>query len=234
MYNRCVMKILIVEDNYQLATNMRSALSGQYVVELAPNGEDALFRCVESSFDIVILDLGLPDTNGLKVCESLRASGQTMPILIVTGEDDPGSVVELLDAGADDYLLKPFRVDELKARIRALGRRASDRTPEPRLITAGDITLDRDNRVATRDGITIPLRTKEFILLEQLMLRPNIVLSRATLLDKAWDDSENVWSNYIDVHIKYLRDKIDKPFGSRSIETVHGLGYRINTKKTTK
>lgn len=228
------MKILIIEDNYQLATSMRSALNSQYVIELAQTGEDALFRCVESSFDLVILDLGLPDMNGLEVCTSLRAANHTMPILIVTGEDDPKSVVALLDAGADDYLVKPFRVDELKARIRALGRRAANRTPEPRKISVGDITLDRDNRVAMRNGVTIPLRTKEFILLEQLMLRPNIVLSRATLLDKAWDDAENVWSNYIDVQIKYLRDKIDKPFGTHSIETVHGLGYRINTKKPSR
>lgn len=224
------MKILIVEDNPQLANSIRSALSGQYIAEIAPSGEDAIGRCMESAFDLVLLDLNLPDMDGVDICIALRKAGHSMPILIITGNDSPASIVHLLDSGADDYLIKPFRVDELKARIRAHGRRTAGAEPAPRIITVGDITLDRDSRIATRKGVPIQLRTKEFIIMEQLMLHPNIVLSRATLLDKAWDGAENAWTNLIDVHIKYLRDKIDKPFNAHTIQTVHGLGYRLSAK----
>jgi two-component system OmpR family response regulator len=221
------MKILIVEDDYRLARSMYQALHAQHIVELALSGEEALEAVAADNFELVILDLYLPDMQGIMICKKLRKMGHQMPILIVTGEQKPTTIVELLDAGADDYLKKPFVVAELKARIRALGRRYQGITPPPRTITLGDLTLHCGSHIAERQGQEIYLRNKEFIILEQLMLNPDIVISRATLLDKAWDDAEKAWTNLIDVHIKYLRDKIDKPFGTHSIQTIHGLGYKF-------
>lgn len=221
------MKILIIEDDYRLAKSMYQALHANHIVELALSGEEALESVKLENYELIILDLYLPDMPGLMICKKLRKMGQQMPILVVTGEQKATTVVELLDAGADDYLTKPFAVAELKARIRALGRRYHGPTPPARTITLGDLTLDCGTHIAKRQGHEIYLRNKEFIILEQLMLNPNIVISRATLLDKAWDDMEKAWTNLIDVHIKYLRDKIDKPFGTQSIQTVHGLGYKF-------
>lgn len=227
------MRILIIEDDIALARGMKTVLSGNHSVEVVSTGEDALRNVAESDFDLLLLDLHLPDMPGVDICKYIREADKNMPILVVTGESKPATIIELLDAGADDYITKPFRVDVLKARIRALGRRQATRTPTARHLTIGDLSLDCDNHVATRRGLDIQLRNKEFMLLEQLMLHPNIVMSRATLLNKAWDDREDAWANLIDVHIKYLRDKVDKPFGTRTIETVHGLGYRIRDKNLT-
>lgn len=221
------MKILIVEDDYRLAKSMYQALHTQHIVELTLSGEEALEAVANDTFELIILDLSLPDMSGLMICKKLRKMGQQMPILVVTGEHKATTIVELLDAGADDYLKKPFAVVELKARIRALGRRYKGVTPPPQTITLGDLTLHCGSHIAERQGQEIYLRNKEFIILEQLMLNPDIVISRATLLDKAWDDTEKAWTNLIDVHIKYLRDKIDKPFGTKNIQTIHGLGYKF-------
>ena len=221
------MKILIVEDDHRLAKSMLEILSANHLVELALTGMEAMEVIESERFELIILDLHLPDMPGLDICKKIRKAGHQMPILVVTGETNPGSVVSLLDAGADDFLSKPFRVDELKARIRALGRRYTSHKPTPRHIQVGDFALNCDTHTLVRHGHEIYLRNKEFIMLEQLMLHPNIVMSRATLLDKAWDNTEDVWTNLIDVHIKYLRDKVDKPFGSNHIQTVHGLGYKF-------
>jgi len=228
------MRILIIEDDMTLARGMKTVLSSSHSVETAYTGEEALQLVAESDFELLILDLQLPDMSGIEVCSRIRDTEKNMPVLVVTGESKPAAVVALLDAGADDYITKPFRVDVLKARIRALGRRHATRTPAARRITIGDLTLDCNTHIVTRHGLEIRLRNKEFILLEQLMLHPNIAMSRATLLDKAWDSSEDAWANLIDVHIKYLRDKIDKPFDAHSIETVHGVGYRIRSTKSVK
>jgi len=221
------MKILIIEDDYRLAKSMYQTLQENHLVELVLSGEEALEAVKTTAYELVILDLYLPDMPGLTICKKLRKLGQQMPILVVTGEHKATTVVELLDAGADDYLTKPFAVAELKARIRALGRRYHGPTPPARTITLGDLSLDCGTHIATRQGQQIYLRNKEFIILEQLMLNPNVVISRATLLDKAWEDTEKAWTNLIDVHVKYLRDKIDKPFGTQSIQTIHGLGYKF-------
>lgn len=228
------MRILIIEDDVRLAQGMKTVLSSSHTIELAVTGEEALRQVAENDFDLLILDLNLPDTPGIDVCRHIREADKNMPILVVTGESKPATIIELLDAGADDFITKPFRVDVLKARIRALGRRQATRTPAARRITIGELTLDRNNHTLERHGLEIQLRNKEFMLLEQLMLHPNIAMSRATLLDKAWDSDEDAWANLIDVHIKYLRDKIDKPFGTHTIETVHGLGYRIRSKQPIK
>lgn len=225
------MRILLIEDDATLAKGMKGVLASNHTVEWVETGEEALRQVAEHDFDLLILDLQLPDLPGFEVCKYIREADKNMPILVVTGISKPATIIELLDAGADDYITKPFRVDVLKARIRALGRRQATRTPTARRITIGDLTLDCDNHVATRHGFDIHLRNKEFMILEQLMLNPDIVLSRATLLDKAWHADEDAWINLIDVHIKYLRDKIDKPFGTHTIETIHGLGYKIRSKK---
>lgn len=221
------MKILIVEDNKELASGIKSALGYYYVVEIAHDGDKAMVQLEESDFDLVLLDLGLPDINGLDVCRIIREQGMNMPILVVTADSSHKRVVELLDAGADDYIIKPFRTGELKARVRALLRRQDTRTARPTKLTVGDLTLDINKRLVECHGQQIELRTKEFIILEQLMLNPEMVLSRAALLNRAWDNSDEVWTNIVDVHIKNLRDKIDKPFGTHHIQTVHGLGYKI-------
>ena len=221
------MKILIIEDDHRLAKSMLDALKDKHLIDIARSGEEAFDIIAEGGFDLVLLDLYLPDTTGLDICRRLRKRGYQIPILVVTGEHKAKTTVQLLDAGADDYLTKPFSIEELRARIRALGRRYHGASPEPRVITRGDLTLHCGSHIAIRRGQEIYLRPKEFIILEQLMLHPNSVLGRAVLLNRAWDNTDNTWTNLIDVHIKYLRDKIDKPFGTHSIETVHGLGYKF-------
>lgn len=225
------MKILIIEDNLELAEGIKAALGYYYVIEIATNGDQAIAYLEDSNFDLVLLDLNLPDINGLDICRIIREQGLNMPILVVTADSTHKRVVELLDVGADDYITKPFKLAELKARVRALLRRQATRSSRPSKITIGDLTLDVDSRLAICRGKKIVLRTKEFIILEQLMLNPDMVLSRAALLNRAWDSSEEVWTNNVDVHIKNIRDKIDKPFGTQHIQTVHGLGYRIISPK---
>jgi two-component system OmpR family response regulator len=226
------MRILIIEDDVRLGQGIQNVLAKHHTTELVCTGHDAIQSVTSDAYELLILDLSLPDISGLEVCRRIRDLQLNMPILIVTGDDRPARVVELLDAGADDYIIKPFRVDVLKARIRALGRRQATREPAQRQLTIGDMVLDRNSHTVTRRGQLIHLRNKEFMLLEQLMLHPDIVMSRATLLDKAWVGDDEAWPNLIDVHIKFLRDKIDKPFGTHTIETVHGLGYCIRSNTT--
>lgn len=221
------MRVLIIEDNKHLAESLRVIMGTYFVVEVAYTGEQAMALLAEYDFGLVILDLGLPDAMGIDICKTIRREDKQMPILVVTGEDRAYMMIELLDAGADDYITKPFRTRELKARVRALLRRQETRSPAVTQLVVGDLVLDIPNHCAIRNGTQIYLRSKEFIILEQMMLSPNVVLTRAQLLSKAWDSNEDTWTNTVDVHIKYLRDKIDRPFGTTSIETVHGLGYRL-------
>lgn len=221
------MKILIVEDDRELAETLRLMIGGYYVIEIAHDGEQGLQLAKEHDFGLVILDLHLPDMFGLDICRTLRQDGQHMPILVITAEDRPTVMIDLLDAGADDYITKPFRRTEVMARIRALIRRQQLRKPAAKQLIVGDLILDINNHCAVRQNRQIPLRNKEFIILEQLMQNPGRVLTRDQLIGEAWDSNETAWNNTIDVHIKYLRDKIDRPFGTQSIKTVHGVGYRI-------
>ncbi len=225
LHNR-YMRLLIIEDNRILAENIRTILAKYHVVDVVHNGNDALEYIDEHSYDLLILDLHLPDVFGSDLCSSVRDRGLEMPILIVTADQSPSGVVDLLDAGADDYICKPFRAAEFKARVKALLRRQQLRVPVPQQLQAGKMILDVENHSVNYDHKSIPLRSKEFLILEQLMLHPNIALSRASLLSKVWDENDEPWPTVIDAHIKNLRRKIAPDV----IETVHGYGYRVNDK----
>jgi two-component system OmpR family response regulator len=176
-------------------------------------------------YDAVVLDLMLPDLDGLEVCRRLRGAGVWSPVLILTARDGVDERVGGLDAGADDYLTKPFAFAELLARLRALARRGA--VERPAILTVGDLGLDPATRRAWRGETRIALSTKEFAILETFMRRPGRVLSRLDLLEHAWDYEYENRSNVIDVYVRYLREKIDRPFGRDTIETVRGAGYRL-------
>ncbi|MGC1176600.1 MAG: response regulator transcription factor [Candidatus Saccharimonadales bacterium] len=227
------MKLLLIEDDRNITLALRQALAAEHVVDIAADGADGLFKAATRNYGLIILDLQLPDIPGLKVCERLRAQDFSGPILVLSGEAKVISKIGLLDAGADDYLTKPFSLGELKARLRVLSRRTGTSTSSnSNRLTVGDLTLDRDKYQVERGGQTIKLRRKEFALLECLMQHAGTVVTRDILGSYAWRDNEDPWTNTIDVHIKYLRDKIDRPFGSNLIRTVHGLGYTLDITTT--
>ncbi len=220
------MRVLVVEDETKMAGLLRRGLTEEgYAVEIAANGTDGLWAATESDYDAVILDLMLPDLSGLEVCRQLRSRGRWAPVLMLTARDGVADRVAGLDAGADDYLVKPFAFSELFARLRALVRRGpSERPPE---LVVGDLVLDPAARSVARGGVRVDLTAKEFALLEFLMQRAGVVLSRTRILEHVWDFAYEGDSNVVDVYIRYLRDKVDRPFGRRSIETVRGAGYRL-------
>ena len=220
------MRILIVEDDLRLARVIKRGLEEEgHAVDMAANGEVALWRTHAATYDAVLLDVMLPGDDGFAVCRSLRAADVWSPVLMLTARDSVEDRVNGLDCGADDYLTKPFSFAELTARLRALHRRvASERPP---VVVVGDLSLDPATMCATRRGVEISLSAKEFALLEALMRRPGHVVSRHELLERAWDYGYENRSNVIDVYIRYLREKIDRPFGCDSIETVRGAGYRL-------
>lgn len=222
------MKLLLIEDNQNIATALQQALAVSYDIDHVSRGNDGIAKALTTSYDIIILDLNLPDKPGLEICKQLRHDSISAPILILTGETRPISKITLLDAGADDYLTKPFSLGELKARLRVLMRRTVAPLTATKLSVA-DLVLDSDSRSVTRAGKTIKLRRKEFALLECLLQNAGNVVTREMLSNHAWKDSEDPWTNTIDVHIKYLRDKIDRPFDKPLIKTVHGVGYKLET-----
>lgn len=222
------MRILIVEDDNEVSHSLKQALSSHYTVELTALGQEALEMAAQG-FDAIMLDLGLPDMDGLEICKRVRAMGVNSVILILTADGSLAQKVKLLDAGADDYLTKPFSLEELKARLRALLRRQQKRLGS-KTLAVGDLELDLASRRVRRGEAEILLRRKEFDLLECLMRNAGHVISRGFILDEVWGEDAEVWTNSIDVHIKYLRDKIDKPFeGAPMIRTIHGVGYKIDT-----
>jgi two-component system OmpR family response regulator len=221
------MRVLIVEDNFGITLALSQALSPHYTVDCVDTGEAALLKIQSATYSMILLDLSLPDMPGLAVCKALRAAHVDAPILILTAEARTTTKVELLDAGADDYLTKPFSLEELKARLRALMRHHATVKPPVSKLVVGDITLDKSKHTVERSGTRVELRRKEFALLECLMSHAGTVVTRAILTSYAWDEEEDTWTNTVDVHIKYLRDKIDRPFGQRLIKTVHGLGYKL-------
>jgi len=228
------MKILIIEDNPRLIDRLKRQLGKWYIVEVAESGDKGLQLVATNMFDIALLDLGLPDAPGLEVCKQIRKISRDLPILVVTGIDTIESRVDLLENGADDYITKPFEIAEMHARINALARRRA-RNEQNSTISVGDLTIDPARRIVVRDGVEVRLRRKEFDILEYLASHPGRVMSRQNIINHAWVSTSTSWTGSVDVHIKQLRDKIDKPFAYPLIKTSYGLGYMIEvTKKTAR
>lgn len=220
-------KLLVIEDDRSIAGALAHTLQSGYDVYLAPNGKLALYKAANEQFDLVILDINLPDMSGITICQKLRERGLRAPILILSGENRTLTKINVLDAGANDYLTKPFSLGELKARLRVLLRVAENRPHVHETLGASGIELNRRTFEVTREGIQIQLRPKEFAVLECLLESVGSVVSRETLTRLVWQGADNLWTNTVDVHIKYLRDKLDRPFEQRLIRTVHGRGYKL-------
>jgi two-component system OmpR family response regulator len=219
-------RVLIVEDQPKLAALLARGLREEgHAADIAERGEDAAWMALATRYDAIVLDIMLPGIDGLETCRQLRRRGVWTPVLMLTARDAVGDRVIGLDAGADDYLTKPFSFEELLARLRALNRR----TPAERPVTVevGELLLDPAAHRVWRGQTELDLSAKEFALLELLMRRPGNVLTRGQLLEGAWDMAYERRSNIVDVYIRHLREKIDRPFGSDTIETVRGVGYRL-------
>ena len=220
------MRVLVVEDERKLGELLRRGLGEEgYAADLADRGEEALWMAQAVPYDAIVLDVMLPGEDGFEICRRMRGGGVWAPVLMLTARDAVDDRVEGLDAGADDYLTKPFAFEELLARIRALTRRAP--VERPPVLEVGDLRLDPAAHRAWRGDQELDLSAKEFALLELFMRRPGVTLSRTQLLDGAWDIAFESRSNVVDVYVRYLREKIDRPFGHHSIETVRGVGYRM-------
>jgi two-component system OmpR family response regulator len=220
------MRVLIVEDEARMADVIRRALvKDGAAADLAADGETALELATIVEYDAIVLDVMLPDRSGFEVSRLLRERGVWAPVLMLTALDAVHNRVEGLDSGADDYLVKPFALAELQARLRALARRG--RPERPAVLTVGDLELDPARREVRRGEQLIELSAKEFALLEVLMRRQGEVLSRLELIEAAWDFAYENRSNVIDVYMRRLRRKIDEPFGVTTIETLRGAGYRV-------
>jgi two-component system OmpR family response regulator len=220
------MRVLVVEDDVRMAAAMRRGLRAEGVVaDVAITGSDAIRMIRTIDFDAVVLDVMLPDVDGFTTCRRLRAEGQWVPIIMLTARDSIQDRVRGLDQGADDYLTKPFSLAELLARLRALARRGP--VERPAVLSVGNLRLDPATREVWRGDVPIELSAREFALLDAFMRRPGQVLSQMQLLDAAWDVGYEQRSNVVEVYVRYLREKIDRPFGVKSLETVRGAGYRL-------
>ncbi|MCF8246777.1 MAG: response regulator transcription factor [Saprospiraceae bacterium] len=223
------MKVLLIDDEVSINGFINKGLSENgFDVTQAFDGEMGLRLARNNSFDVIILDLILPGINGLEVCRKLREAHQIQtPILMLTALNTTDDVVEGLNSGADDYLGKPFKFQELLARVRALGRRSGQIGGPTNLLQVADLTMDLDQKIVTRAGLELQLTLKEFLLLECLIRNKNRVLSRLDLLEKVWGIHFDTGTNVVDVYMNYLRNKIDKPFDQKLIQTVVGMGYVI-------
>ena len=220
------MRILVVEDGLKMAGLLRRGLEEEgYAVDVVQTGADAVWAGTENPYDAIVLDLMLPDLDGFAVCRQLRRGDQWAPIIMLTARDAVVDRVSGLDAGADDYLTKPFAFSELLARLRALIRRGPGERPA--VLRVGNLVLDPAAHRVTRGSAAVDVTAKEFALLEYLMRRPGQVLTRTQILEHVWDFGFEGDSNVVDVYIRYLREKIDRPFGLETIETVRGSGYRL-------
>ncbi|HEY8765396.1 MAG TPA: response regulator transcription factor [Solirubrobacteraceae bacterium] len=220
------MRVLVVEDKIKLAGLLRRALRGEgLAADVAVRGEDALWMAGATRYDAIVLDLMLPGIDGIETCRRLRADGVWTPVLMLTARGRLPDRVAGLDGGADDYMTKPFELAELMARLRALARREPARRPT--VLEVGGLRLDPATRQVTRDGQPIELPAKCFSLLEVFMRHPGVVLSRFELLQSAWEGDYENRSNVVDQHVRALRDRIDRPFGLHSLETIRGIGYRL-------
>jgi two-component system OmpR family response regulator len=221
------MRLLIVEDDMRLSGALARGLRGEgYAVDVAASGDEGLRQARIYDYDAVVLDVMLPGLDGVAVCRALRDAGRWSPVLMLTARDGVGDRIRGLDAGADDYLIKPFDFGELVARVRALLRRGA---PErPAVMSAGDLEVDPATRSVTRAGRLVSLSAREFAVLEYLVRRAGEVVTRADLLDHVWDQNYEGSTNVVDVYVGYLRRKLEEPFGRPLIRTVRGAGYVLD------
>ncbi len=222
------MKILLVEDDLLLSDSVVHALETDYSLEQVYTVKEALIKLQMSVYDLILLDLILPDGTGMDICTKIRQHYDQLPILILTGKESVEQKVSALNSGADDYLTKPFEIEELRARINALLRR-STANPTPHTLVLDDLRLDLNQGIVRRGKVMIRLRRKEMLVLEYLMRHAGKVCTREKLFQYAWQGDSNSATNTVTVHIKYLRDRIDTPFTKKLIKTVHGWGYKIET-----
>jgi two-component system OmpR family response regulator len=222
------LRILVVEDEQKMARALERGLENEgYAVDAVGTGDDAIFWATESAYDAVVLDVMLPGVDGYAVCRTLRSAGIMTPVLMLTARGAVADRIEGLDAGADDYLVKPFALAELLARLRALLRRGpAGRPPQ---ITVGDLVIDPAAHVVTRAGAAVDLSPREFALLEFLARHSGEVVSRSEILDHVWHYDYDGMSNVVDVYVSYLRKKLERPFRSHVIRTVRGVGYVLES-----
>ncbi len=222
------MRLLVVEDEKKLAVSLKRGLEGDgFAVDVALDGIDGKWMATENDYDAIVLDVMLPGLDGFETCARLRTDGVWTPVLMLTARDAVEDRIVGLDSGADDYLTKPFSIAELRARLRALVRRGA--AERPAILELGDLRLDPATQQVWRGEVEIDLANKELALLELFMRRPGEVVSRYQLLEHAWDMAYDNRSNVVAVHIGRLRERIDRPFGRSSIETVRGAGYRMRS-----
>ena len=222
------MRILVVEDDADMAAMLQRALGRRgHVVDLAVTGAHALSLAKAVGYDVVVLDVNLPHTDGFEVCRQLRASEVWTPVLFLSGRSGVADRVAGLDAGGDDYLVKPFALEELDARLRAVARRQARHRPA--VLRAGDLELDPATHRVRRGSAELALSPKEFALLELLARRSDEVVSRADIVDALWDFAFDPKSNVVEAVVNRLREKVDRPFGRSTIDTVRGAGYRLRS-----
>jgi two-component system, OmpR family, response regulator len=220
------MRVLVVDDEPKLSALVARALREEgHAADVAAHGNDALWMAQAAPYDAIVLDVMLPGIDGFEILRRLRAADVWTPVLMLTARDGIRDRVDGLDAGADDYLTKPFSFDELLARIRAIARRGP--VERPTIVEVGDLKLDPAGRRAWRGEAELTLTAREFAILELFMRRAGQALTRVQLLEGAWDMAFESRSNIVDVYVRYLREKIDRPFARASIETVRGVGYRL-------
>ena len=219
-------RVLVIEDELRMAQLIRRALEEEgYAVDVSADGPEGLWMATENPYAAIVLDVMLPGFDGFELCRRLREGGIWVPVLILTARDEVGDRVRGLDVGADDYLIKPFSLLELAARLRALTRR--DDRSRPAVLEVGDLKLDPATKRAWRDTTELELSPKEFALLELFLRHPGTVLTRTQIIDAVWDFAYDGTSNVVDQYVNYLRRKVDAPFGRHEIETVRGRGYRL-------
>jgi two-component system OmpR family response regulator len=220
-------RLLVVEDDPAMAGMLARSLRREgYAVDAVGTGADAVWGITETDYDIVVLDAMIPAPDGFEVLREVRGRGRWVPVLMLTARDRMHDKVRGLDAGADDYLTKPFALDELLARVRALLRR--DVKERPTELRVADLALDPATRTVRRGDSAVPLSAKEFALLHELMRRAGETLTRTYLIEHVWDFAYDGGSNVVDVYVRYLRDKVDRPFARETIQTVRGVGYRLD------
>jgi DNA-binding response OmpR family regulator len=225
------MKVLLIEDNERLAERIQFKLRTTFIIDSVHTAAEALDQIEQVDYGIIVLDIGLPDMNGRELCALIRAK-YDIPILALTGFQDIATRVEMLDLGADDYVCKPFDIQELRARMHALARRRS-KPKITQLLAYKDLQVNTMTHEVTRAGVSITLRRKEFEILEYLLTNQGRIITRKMIMDHVWNADTKSWLTTVDVHIKHLRDKIDKPFEQSYIKTIYGLGYKLEASATT-